>query len=83
MIKKLLKNNKTSSAYESMTQFESDLKSIVENYLALGYITKEWYDEYLVFIKAMLMEINKLLNDKMKKEETKLRALGTKIRIQT
>jgi len=64
-----------------MEEFENDLKQIVDNYLSMGYITQEIHDEYIVFIKAMLCETNKILNEKLKREEEKLRKYNMKINI--
>jgi hypothetical protein len=49
------------------------LVTIVENYYNQQFITKNFHDEYLRFIKALINETNKILDEKRRREEEKLK----------
>ena len=54
-------------------EFEDTLVTIVENYYNQQFITKNFHDEYLRFIKALINETNKILDEKRRREEEKLK----------
>lgn len=57
---------------DTIEEFEQILISILDNYLSLGLMKKGFYDEYVRFIKTLIEETNKIIEEKAKREEKAL-----------
>ena len=75
-LKNLRKNlMKPSHLIHSMDQFKDELFKVINHYVEKKKITKEVYQEYEMFAKALICEAEKILKEKAQKEEEKLKKL--------
>lgn len=68
-VRKRLGKSKRPKNFKSIEEFEDCLKAIISNYLKLGYVRKEVYDEYYKLVIALVSETKKLIREKNKREE--------------
>lgn len=72
-VRKRLSKSKRPKNFRTIEEFENALMKIVENYLKLGYVRKEVFDEYEKLITALVGETKKLINEKEKREEDRMK----------
>lgn len=72
-VKKRLGKSKRPKNFKTIEEFEESLKKIISNYLKLGYVRKEVYNEYYKLVVALVNETKKLIREKNKREEERLK----------
>jgi hypothetical protein len=71
---------KPSQLITTIEQFKEELFKVIDFYLSKEFITKEVYEEYNQFAKALIAEVESYLKEKAQKEEEKLRKMRSRLR---